>query len=88
MLGLLKGMGKAYKEAQKTKKADKLYQSQRTDKYSGNPPKDPDTIKLNKQLKTIKQVGAGVVGTLGAATVVGKVKQKRKEKKRAGKNNG
>ena len=51
MLGLLKGMGKAYKEAQKAKKADKLYQSKRTDKYSGNVT-DPDTIKLNKQLKT------------------------------------
>ena len=88
MFGKIKGLGKAYSDYQKTKKADKLYQSQRTDKYSGNPPKDPDTIKLNKQLKTLKQVGAGTVGTLGAATVVGKVKQKRKEKKRAGKNNG
>ena len=87
MLGLLKGMGKAYKEAQKTKKADKLYQSKRTDKYSGNVT-DPDTIKLNKQLKTAKQIGVGAAGTVGAATVVGKVKQKRKEKKRAGKNNG
>ena len=55
MLGLLKGMGKAYKEAQKAKKADKLYQSKRTDKYSGNVT-DPDTIKLNKQLKDRKSV--------------------------------
>ena len=82
MFGKIKGLGKAYSDYQKTKKADKLYQSQRTDKYSGNPPKDPDTIKLNKQLKTIKQVGAGVVGTLGAATVVGKVKQNKKDKQR------
>ena len=88
MISLLKGMGKAYSAHRKAKKADKLYQSQRTDKYSGNPPKDPDTIKLNKQLKTLKQVGAGAVGTIGAATVVGKVKKKKKEKKRAGKNNG
>jgi len=88
MLGLLKGMGKAYKEAQKTKKADKLYQSQRTDVYGPNQKLSEDTKKLNKQLKTIKQVGVGTVGALGAATVVGKVKQKRKEKKRAGKNNG
>jgi hypothetical protein len=81
MLGLLKGMGKAYKEAQKAKKADKLYQSKRTDKYSGNVT-DPDTIKLNKQLKTIKQVGVGTVGALGAATVVGKVKQNNKDKQK------
>ena len=82
MFGKIKGLGIAYSDYRKTKKADKLYQSQRTDKYSGNPPKDPDTIKLNKQLKTIKQVGAGVVGTLGAATVVGKVKQNKKDKQR------
>ncbi len=47
----IKGLGKAYIAHKKTKKADKLYQSQRTDKYSGNVT-DPDTIKLNKQLKT------------------------------------
>jgi len=81
MLGLLKGMGKAYKEAQKTKKADKLYQSKRTDKYSGNVT-DPDTIKLNKQLKTAKQIGVGAAGTVGAATVVGKVKQNNKDKQK------
>ena len=77
----IKGLGKAYIAHKKTKKADKLYQSQRTDKYSGNVT-DPDTIKLNKQLKTLKKVGAGAVGTLGAATVVGKIKQKNKEKKK------
>ena len=77
----IKGLGKAYIAHKKTKKADKLYQSQRTDKYSGNVT-DPDTIKLNKQLKTAKQVGAGAVGTLGAATVVGKVKQNKKDKQR------
>jgi|TARA_R110002050_G_scaffold190155_1_gene324794 hypothetical protein len=77
----IKGLGKAYIAHKKTKKADKLYQSQRTDKYSGNVT-DPDTIKLNKQLKTAKQVGAGAVGTLGAATIAGKIKQKNKEKKK------
>ena len=82
MLGLLKGMGKAYKEAQKTKKADKLYQSQRTDVYGPNQKLSEDTKKLNKQLKTIKQVGVGTIGTLGAATVAGKVKQNKKDKQR------
>ena len=82
MLGLLKGMGKAYKEAQKTKKADKLYQSQRTDVYGPNQKLSEDTKKLNKQLKTIKQVGVGTIGALGAATVVGKVKQNKKDKQR------
>ena len=77
----IKGLGKAYIAHKKTKKADKLYQSQRTDKYSGNVT-DPDTIKLNKQIKTAKQVGAGAVGTLGAATIAGKIKQKNKEKKK------
>ena len=77
----IKGLGKAYIAHKKTKKADKLYQSQRTDKYSGNVT-DPDTIKLNKQLKTAKKVGAGAVGTLGAATIAGKIKQKNKEKKK------
>ena len=77
----IKGLGKAYIAHKKTKKADKLYQSQRTDKYSGNVT-DPDTIKLNKQIKIAKKVGAGAVGTHGAATIAGKIKQKNKEKKK------
>jgi len=77
----IKGLGKAYIAHKKTKKADKLYQSQRTDKYSGNVT-DPDTIKLNKQIKIAKKTGAGVVGTIGAATIAGKIKQKNKEKKK------
>ena len=81
MLNLLKGMGKAYTANKKAKQADKLYQSKRTDVYGPNQNLSEDTKKLNKQLKTIKQVGAGVVGTLGAATVVGKVKQNKKDKK-------
>ena len=80
MLNLIKGMGKAYSAHRKAKQANKLYQSKRTDKYSGNVT-DPDTIKLNKQLKTLKKVGAATVGTIGAATVVGKVKQNKKDKK-------
>ena len=81
MISLLKGMGKAYSAHRKAKKADKLYQSKRTDIYSGNVT-DPDTIKLNKKLKTAKQVGAGVAGTIAGATVVGKVKQNNKDKQK------
>jgi len=87
MISLLKGMGKAYSAHRKAKKADKLYQSQRTDKYSGNVT-DPNTIKLNKQLKTAKQVGAGVAGTIAGASVIGKIKQINKDKKKKQKNNG
>ena len=82
MISLLKGMGKAYKEAQKAKKADKLYQSKRTDVYGPNQKLSEDTKKLNKQLKTIKQVGAGVAGTIAGAAVVGKVKQIKKDKQK------
>ena len=81
LVAAIKGLGKAYIAHKKTKKADKLYQSQRTDKYSGNVT-DPDTIKLNKQIKIAKKTGAGVVGTIGAATIAGKIKQKNKEKKK------
>ena len=43
---------------------------------------NPDTIKLNKQLKTIKRIGVGTAGTIGGAAVYGKVKRnKRKNKK-------
>ena len=34
MINLVKGMGKAYKEAQKAKKAEKAFQLQRIDKYA------------------------------------------------------
>ena len=36
MITLLKGMGKAYLKNQKIKKADKLYESKRTDRYDPN----------------------------------------------------
>ena len=79
MINLLKGMGKAYKEAQKAKKLDELAKSKLAPEYGG-PPKDPDTIKLNKQIKTAKKVGAGTAGTLVAAGVYGKAKQAFKDK--------
>ena len=42
--------------------------------------KDPDIIKLNKQIKKAKQIGVGVAGTVGAATVVGKINKNKKGK--------
>jgi hypothetical protein len=87
MFGKIKGLGKAYSEYQKTKKAEKAARA-KLPPETGGPPRDPEIIKLNKQLKAAKQVGAGVAGTIAGASVVGKIKQKRKEKKRAGKNNG
>ena len=44
--------------------------------------KDPDTIKLNKQIKTAKKVGAGTAGAIVASGVYGKAKQAFKEKKK------
>jgi hypothetical protein len=41
---------------------------------------NPDTIKLDKQLKTIKKIGAGTVGAIGASAVYGKVKKNKKKK--------
>jgi hypothetical protein len=79
MLNLLKGMGKAFKEAQKAKKLDEAAKAKLSPEYGG-PPRDPDTIKLNKQIKTAKKVGAGAAGTLVAAGVYGKAKQAFKDK--------
>ena len=53
MLNLLKGMGKAFKEAQKAKKLDKAARDKLPPEVGG-PARDPDTIKLNKQIKTAK----------------------------------
>ena len=36
MINLIKGMGKAYLQSRKAKKADKIFQSKRTDKYGFN----------------------------------------------------
>ena len=41
---------------------------------------NPDTIKLDKQIKTIKKVGVGTVGAIGGAAVYGKVKRSKKKK--------
>ena len=79
MLNLLKGMGKAYKEAQKAKKLDKIAKDKLPPEYGG-PPRDPEVIKLNKQLKIAKNVGIGAAGTIAGAGVVGKAKQAFKEK--------
>ena len=80
MLSLLKGMGKAYLKNKKIKKADKLYESKRTDKYSPNQKLSEDTKKLNKQLNIAKNVGIGAAGTIAGSAVVGKAKQAFKEK--------
>ena len=81
MISTIKGLGKAYTEYKKTKKAEKAARAKLSPEVGG-PARDPDTIKLNKQIKTVKKVGAGAVATLGAATVAGKIKQKNKEKKK------
>ena len=41
---------------------------------------NPDTIKLDKQLKTMKKIGAGSAGAIGASAVYGKVKKNKKKK--------
>ena len=43
--------------------------------------KNPDTIKLNKQIKIAKKVGAGTVGAIGASAVYGQAKKAFKDKK-------
>ena len=79
MINLLKGMGKAYLKNQKIKKLDKAAKDKLSPQYGG-PPRDPDTIKLNKQIKIAKNVGIGTAGTIAGAAVVGKAKQAFKEK--------
>jgi len=81
MFGKIKGLGKAYSEYQKTKKAEKAARA-KLPPETGGPPRDPEIIKLNKQLKAAKQVGAGVAGTIAGAAVVGKVKQNNKDKQK------
>jgi alcohol dehydrogenase YqhD (iron-dependent ADH family) len=79
MLKLLKGMGKAYKEAQKAKKLDKAARDKLPPEYGGLP-RDPEVIKLNKQLKIAKNVGIGTAGAIGGAAVYGKAKRAFKDK--------
>jgi hypothetical protein len=79
MLNLLKGMGKAYLKNKKAKKLDEAAKAKLPPEYGG-PPRDPDTIKLNKQIKTAKKVGIGTAGAIAGSAVVGKAKQAFKEK--------
>jgi hypothetical protein len=79
-MGLItKGMGAIMKGAKANKKASGSYIL--TDPSPKVIIKNPDTIKLNKQIKRVKQIGAGTVGAIGGAAVYGKVKKKKKDKK-------
>ena len=79
-MGLItKGMGAIIKGAKANKKASGSYFL--TDRSPKVIVKDPDTIKLNKQIKAIKKVGAGTTGAIGGAAIYGKVKKKKKKKK-------
>ena len=41
-----------------------------------------DTIKLDKQIKTVKKVGAGAVGVIAGSAIYGKAKRHLKDKKK------
>ena len=41
-----------------------------------------DTIKLDKQIKTVKKVGAGTVGVIAGSAIYGKAKRHLKDKKK------
>jgi hypothetical protein len=48
------------------------------------PAKDPDVIKLNKQIGVAKKIGAGTgvaIGAIGGSVVVGAMKKDKKDKK-------
>ena len=77
----LRGFGKALKNITKEMKDEKERLKKAPPGYGG-PAKDPDTIKLNKQIKTAKKVGAGTAGAIVASGVYGKAKQAFKEKKK------
>ena len=80
-MGLItKGMGAIIKGAKANKKASGSYIL--TDPSPKVIIKDPDTIKLNKQIKTMKKIGAGAAGGIGGAAVYGKVKKKKKKDKK------
>ncbi len=72
MLTKIKGFGKAYSNYQKARKAEKL----------ANAPKTEEGKLLDKQVKILKKVAVGVPTILGGATIVGKIKQNNKNKKR------
>ena len=73
-----KGMGAVLKGLKTNKKTSGSYFT--TDPKPKAVVTDPDTIKLNKQIKTAKKVGAGVAGAIGASAVYGKAKKAFKEK--------
>ena len=73
-----KGMGAIIKGLKTNKKTSGSYFL--TDPKQKVVVKDPDTIKLNKQIKTAKKVGIGTAGAIAGAGVVGKAKQAFKEK--------
>ena len=80
-MGLItRGIGAAMKGFKSNKKASGSYFL--TDPSPKVIVKDPDTIKLNKQIKTIKKVGVGTAGAIGGAAVYGKVKKKKKKDKK------
>ena len=41
---------------------------------------NPDTIKLDKQIKKIKKIGIGATGVVGGSAIYGKVKNKKGKK--------
>ena len=80
-MGLItKGMGAIIRGLKSNKKTSGSYF--KTDPEPKAVVKDPDTIKLNKQIKTAKKVGAGAAGAIGASAVYGQAKKAFKEKKK------
>ena len=75
---LTKGMGAVVKGLKTNKKTSGSYFL--TDPKPKVVVKDPDTIKLNKQIKIAKNVGIGTAASIGAAGVYGKAKKTFKEK--------
>ena len=78
-MGLItRGIGAAIKGFKSNKKASGSYFL--TDPSPKVIVKDPDTIKLNKQIKRIKQGAAVAVGAMGGAAVYRKFKNKKDKK--------
>ena len=77
----LRGFGKALKNITKEMK-DEKERLKKAPVGLGGPAKDPDTIKINKQIKTAKKAGAGVAGAIGASAVYSQAKKAFKEKKK------
>ena len=77
----LRGFGKVLKNITKEARDQKEMLKKASPKYGG-PATDPDTIKLNKQIKTGKKIAGGAVGAVGAAAVHGKIKENKKKKEK------